>query len=371
MTSRFTIKLGKVFGIPIGLDPSWFLIFALVTWSLASGYFPSGWSTAQKWIGGAIAAIIFFVSVLLHELSHSLVAEHFKIPVRSITLFIFGGVSDIGAEPPTARAEFLMALAGPLMSLVLGGIFVGISRAAASIAVVATIAGVLGYINLLLGVFNLIPGFPLDGGRVFRAIVWGGTHSLRRATTIAATVGRVVAFGFILYGVYELLVLGNIIGGIWIAFIGFFLESAAGSQVQAQRVHDLLAGHTVSQAMSSRCAMASPDLTLQQLVDEHVLGSGQRCLVLSRNGGVEGLMTLHNIRQVPRDRWDMVTAREVMTPAAQVKSVAPTDELTSAMEEMDRDGVNQLPVLENGEVVGMISREDVLSYLRTLREIGR
>jgi Zn-dependent protease/CBS domain-containing protein len=369
---RHTIPLGRVLGIPIGLDPSWFLIFALVTWTLAASYFPSefnNWPQAQYWIVGAVTAILFFASVVLHELGHSIVALRYKIPVRSITLFIFGGIAQIAAEPPSAVAEFLIAVAGPLTSFALAVIFGLLRQAFTGIAPLLALAEYLAYINGTLAIFNLIPGFPLDGGRVFRAIIWGVTGNLRRATLIAATVGRFVAALFILVGVWQVFS-GSLGNGLWLAFIGWFLENAAVVEVQQQRLHDLLAGHTVSQAMSRSCAIAPADLTLQELVDHHILASGQRCLVLTRGDETVGLLTLHHIRGVPKDQWAAVTAAQAMTPMSQMKRVQPDVELRVALEEMDRDGVNQLPVMTDGRVLGMLSREDVISYLRTLREIG-
>lgn len=369
---RRTIPLGRILGILIGLDPSWFLIFALVTWMLAASYFPNefqGWPTAQYWIMGAVTALLFFASVLLHELGHSIVALRHKIPVNSITLFIFGGIAQLGGEPSSAAAELAIAAAGPATSLALAAVFGGLQLVLTDIAPLAAAAKYLAYINGTLALFNLIPGFPLDGGRVFRAIVWAITHNLRRATEIAAAVGRVIAFGFILFGVWQVL-RGNLANGLWIAFIGWFLDNAASGQVQQARLHDLLAGHTVSQAMSRSCSTASADLTLQELVDRHILGGGQRCLVLARGEEVVGLLTLHNLRDVPKERWATVPASEAMTPLSQMKRIRPDVGIEAALEQMTADGVNQLPVMSDGRVEGMLSREDVISYLQTLKQLG-
>src|SRR5512136_2176398 len=197
--NRSSISLGRVLGIPIGVDYSWFLIFALLTWSLATSYFPAeftNWPVAEYWIVGVVTVILMFASVLLHELGHSVVALRYKIPVRNITLFIFGGVAQIGAEPPSASAEFWIALAGPAVSFGLAVFFRLLQTISGAFSPLLALVTYLAYINGTLALFNLIPGFPLDGGRVFRAIVWGVTHNLRRATLIAANVGRVVAFLF-------------------------------------------------------------------------------------------------------------------------------------------------------------------------------
>jgi len=370
--NRLTIPLGRVFGIPVRLDPSWFLIFILTTWTLAVSYFPAefeDWPRVQYWVVGAVTAVLFFASVVLHELGHSVLALRYRIPVRAITLYIFGGVAQIGAEPPSATAEFWIALAGPLVSFALSAIFRLLQPAFDAAPPLLALTKYLAYINGSLAIFNLIPGFPLDGGRVFRAILWGVTKSLRRATLIAATLGRTIAFLFILGGVWQLFT-GNPGNGLWIAFIGWFLDNAAVSQMRQQAVTTLLAGHRVSEAMSRSCAVGSADAPLQELVDRHILGQGQRCLVIEREDDVAGLLTVHHIRKVPKEKWSTITAAQAMTPVDQMKWVQPNVELQEAVAEMDRNGVNQLPVMTEGRVLGMLSREDVISYLRTLQELG-
>ena len=369
---RHNIPLGRILGIPIGLDYSWFVVFALLTWMLAGSYYPAefkDWSPLLYWFMGAVTAIMLFVSVLLHELGHSVVALRYNIPVRSITLFLFGGVAQIGAEPPSAIAEFLIAIAGPLVSLVLAVLFYSVQPLVAGMEPLLGLAKYLAYINLALVLFNLIPGYPLDGGRVFRAIVWAITGNMRRATLIAANVGRFFAFLFIFAGVWQMFS-GNFGGGLWIAFIGWFLDNAASAQVQQVMFQGLLAGHRVSQAMSTHCTAVPADLTLQQLVDEHILGTGQRCFLVNRGGNTIGLMTLHRIKEVPRGQWATTNAAQVILPLEHLKCVDPDTELWAALQEMDRDGVNQLPVTRDHHVIGMLSREDVITFLRTLQEVG-
>jgi len=369
---RQQIPLGRIFGIPIGLDYSWFLIFALITWALAVSYYPAefpDWSAALCWTMGAVTAGMLFASVLLHELGHSVVAMRFRIPVRSITLFIFGGVAQIGAEPPSASAEFLVALAGPVTSLALAAVFEGLKGLAGGPGPVFGLLEYLAYINFALAMFNLIPGFPLDGGRIFRAIVWAVIHDMRRATLVAATVGRVFAFLFILFGVWQIFQ-GHLVNGLWIAFIGWFLDNAANAQVQQVAVQGRLAGHTAGQVMERHFPTIPGQTTLQQLVDEHILGSGLRSFVVTDATGAAGLMTLHGIKEVPREAWTTTTAAQVMVPFARVRSVTPDTEVWVALQEMDRNGVNQLPVVAGGTVTGMLSRQDVISLLRTLRDLG-
>lgn len=368
--SKQTVPLGRVMGIPIGLDYSWFLIFFLLTWTLAIGYYPvefPNWPQAQYWIVGAVTAIMLFVSVLLHELGHSAVAIRYKIPVNRITLFIFGGIAQIATEPPSPKAEFWIAIAGPAVSFTLA-IFFGLLRTVLTpVAPLFALAQYLSFINGALALFNLIPGFPLDGGRIFRAIVWGITHNMRRATSLAGNVGRFIGFLFIAFGVWDMFG-GNLFGGLWIAFIGWFLERTATAQIRQQMVQGLLAGHRVADAMSGFYTSIPAEDTLQQLVDDHVLGGGRRSFVVKRGAEVAGFLTLHHIKEIPRTRWSTTTAAQSMIPAEEMKRVRPDTELSKALEEMGRDGVNQLPVMTDGNLVGILTREDVINFLRTLQD---
>ncbi len=371
--NRSAISLGRILGIPIGVDYSWFLIFALLTWSLATSYFPvefANWPVAQYWIVGAVTVIFMFGSVLLHELGHSVVALRYKIPVRSITLFIFGGVAQIAAEPPSAMSEFWIAIAGPIVSFGLALIFGVLQSLLGALAPLLAVAKYLAYINGALGLFNLIPGFPLDGGRVFRAVLWGITHNLRRATLIAGNVGRLIAFVFILVGVWQIFT-GNFGNGLWIAFIGWFLESAASSQIQQQTIHDLLAGHHVADAMRRDYTWILPDTTLEQLIDKHILGGGRRSLVVKQADQVLGLLTLHNVKAIPSTAWSSTTASQVMIPIEKVKWIRPEADLVDALGEMDRDGVNQLPVMLGDQIQGILGRDDVINFLHTMSEFRR
>ena len=369
--SRHTIPMGRVLGIPLELDYSWFLVLALLTWALAVGHYPAefkGWSPSLYWIMGAITAVMLFVSVLLHELGHSVVARRYKIPVRRITLFIFGGVSQIEAEAATAGADFRIAIAGPLVSLALAALFGLLQPVVAGVSPLLALVRYLAYINVTLAVFNLIPGFPLDGGRAFRALVWRFTRDFHRATLVAASVGRGFAYVFILIGVWQLFA-GNFVGGLWIAFIGWFLESAAVSQTQQVVLQDLLTGHTVAEAMSRDVSAVPVGATLQQLVDQHVLTSGRRSFLVQRDQVVLGLLTLHHLVQIPRAQWATTTAEQAMIPAARMKAARPDTELKVGLAEMDRDGVGQLPVMVDGRVVGMLRREDVIGFLRAAQQL--
>ncbi len=369
--SRHTIPMGRVLGIPLELDYSWFLVFALLTWALAVGHYPAefkGWTPSLYWIMGAVTAVMLFVSVVLHELGHSVVARRYKIPVRRITLFIFGGVSQIEAEAATAGADFRIAVAGPLVSLALAALFAVLAPVVAGVSPLVALVRYLAYINVALALFNLIPGFPLDGGRGLRAIVWGLTGDFHRATRIAASVGRGFAFVFILVGVWQIFA-GNFVGGLWIAFIGWFLESAAVAQTQQVVLQDVLEGHTVAEAMSRDLTTIPAGATLQQLVDRHVLTSGRRSFLVQGDQAVLGLLTLHHVVQIPRIQWGTTTAEQAMIPAARMRSARPESELKTALAEMDRDGVSQLPVMVDHQVVGMLRREDIISFLRAAQQL--
>lgn len=369
--NRHTIPLGRILGIPISLDFSWFLIFVLLTWSLAVSYYPSefkDWSTGMYWMMGAVTAVMLFVSVLLHELGHSVVALQYKIPVRRIILLVFGGIAELGSEPPSALAEFWVALAGPIVSFFLALIFSLLQPLVSAAEPLLALVKYLAYINGILGLFNLVPGFPLDGGRIFRAIVWGITKNMRKATVIAANLGRMIAFMFIMIGVWQIF-RGNLGNGIWIAFIGWFLDNAASSQIQRLVIRDLLAGHKVSEVMGQNYVFIPPDYTLQRLVDDHIFGAGRRCMIVKEDETIMGLLTLHRLKAISRSEWGTITAGEAMIPREDIRFVAPDIEIWEALGKMDRVGVNQLPVMENNRIVGMLSREDVISYLQTLQEL--
>jgi hypothetical protein len=263
----------------------------------------------------------------------------------------------------------LIAIAGPIVSLALAVMFTVIQPALAAIEPLWGVAKYLAYMNFALALFNLIPGFPLDGGRVLRAFVWAVTKNMRQATLIAANAGRFFGFLFIFAGVWRIFS-GDFGGGLWIAFIGWFLDNAASAQAHQVVFQGLLADHWVSQAMSTHCVSVPADLTLQQLVDEHVLGTGRRCFLVTRGSDTVGLMTLHRIKEVPRANWANTTAAQVMLPLQEMKRISPATKLWAALQLMDRDGVNQLPVMTGSQVVGMLSREDVVTYLGTLQELG-
>nr|MBC7245569.1 site-2 protease family protein [Chloroflexota bacterium] len=368
-----SVRIGRILGIEIRVDYSWFIVFVLVTWSLAGQYFPGtypGWSRTAYWVIGALTSVLFFASVLAHELAHSLVSEASGVPVKDITLFIFGGAARITDEPQTAGGEFWMALVGPLTSLAIAAVsgFVWLVSRAFS-PYLHALASWLAVINLSLALFNLIPGFPLDGGRIFRALVWAVTGNLRQATRIATNLGRLVAYGFILVGVVQLFS-GNWVNGLWIAFIGWFLDHAATSSYQRVALREMLAGHKAREVMTTECQFIPPHLTLDTLVDEIILPSGRRCFPVQEGGQLYGLLTLHRISQVPRQAWGHTRVQDVMIPRVQLKTVHPDDELDVILERMTTEDVNQFLVLDEDELLGMVARDNLLNFIRVRSELG-
>jgi len=365
-----TIPLGHLFGIPIGAHHSWFTILVLLTWVLAVSYYPAefhDWAAVLYWIMGALTAILIFVTVLAHELGHAAVALRYGVPVRGITLFIFGGVAEIYEEPPSAVAEFWIAIAGPLVSLTLAAVLGLLQATLSGVAPLLALTKYLAYANGTLALFNLIPGFPLDGGRVLRAVAWAITHNMRRATLLAANLGRGVSLLIIVVGVWQLID-GHMGTGLWIAFIGWFLETAARAEVRRQEIQGLLAGRRTTEAMDADPAFIAAGTTLQQVVDRAIRVAGQRSFVVEADDHTVGLLTLHQIKGVPRSEWSTTAVARVMIPAARAKSIGPDSELWIVLQEMDRSGVIQLPVMENDRIVGMLTREDIMRFLRTLRE---
>lgn len=366
------MRLGYIWGIPIGLHLSWFLIFALLTWSLSTGYFPAEYpqlSGITHVVLGVVTSILFFASVLAHELGHAYLALRNKIPVKSITLFIFGGVAQIGQEPQSPGVEFRIAIAGPLVSLGLAGLFGITFLLDQAIPLLAAPSLYLMRINLILALFNMIPGFPLDGGRVLRAIVWRFTNSFQRATQIASISGQAVAFGFIGLGIFTIFS-GQFFNGVWLVFIGWFLQNAAASTHAQANIQQHLRGISVGQVMSRECARVGSLIPISTLVEERVLTGGERCFFVADNGKLEGMLTLKDISKVPQPSWRFTTTRQAMMPANQLVSVTPETELMSALQTMDNANVAQVPVIVEGELVGVLSREQVVHYLRSRAELG-
>jgi Zn-dependent protease/CBS domain-containing protein len=359
-----------------------------VTWNLAAGVFPAlhpEWSLGLNWLMGLLASALFFASVLAHELAHSLMALARGLPVRRITLFIFGGVSNIEREPPSPATEFLVAVVGPVTSILLG---VGFSVLGASLAngaaltpgtienvlaqlsPLATLLLWLGPINIVLGLFNLIPGFPLDGGRILRSALWAATDDLRQATRWASWVGQAIAWLFIVGGIamifgVRLPFFGTgLLGGLWLAFIGWFLNNAAVQSYQQVVVQDILEGVPVSRLMRADAPVVSPSLPLSALVDDFIMKTDERGFAVVEDGRMAGMVCLEDVRRVPRDQWDVTPISQVMTPASELDTVGPREDASQALDKLARRDVRQVPVLEGGRLVGMLRRRDILRWLQ-------
>jgi Zn-dependent protease/predicted transcriptional regulator len=372
------IRLGRIAGISIGLHYSWFIIALLITLSLAQHFraVAPQWSRAVVWMAAVVTGLSFFAALLFHEMAHSLLAKARGLRVRAITLFALGGISQIETEASDAKSEFWIAIAGPIMSVVIGLLVLGTAwlmgwqpRSEPATPVIGVLVW-LGYINLTLAAFNMIPGYPLDGGRVLRAVIWGITRSADRSTRLAAKVGQAVALMFILWGLIQFFS-GGSFGGLWMAFIGWFLLDASRSSYVQIELMAGLRDRRVSDIMDRDCATVEGHLSLQDFVDEYVLRSGHRCFVVLQNDRVSGLITTHEIKKVARDSWPHTSVQSVMRPLAQLRTIAPDTPAVQALELMSREDINQLPVISDGHLAGVFSRAHVLRFLRTHAELHR
>jgi Zn-dependent protease/CBS domain-containing protein len=370
---RGSLRVARIGDIDIGVHYSWLLVFLLVAWTLAEGVFPQqlpDLATRTYWIMGVVSSLLLFVSVLVHELAHSLVAESRGLRVRDITIFVFGGVSNIREEPRSAADELVIAAVGPIASLGLAAVFWAISQTTALPDPANGVVGYLAGVNLILGVFNLIPGFPLDGGRVFRALVWGGSHDMATATRIAVGVGRGVSLLFVLAGLLFVVVFGAFISGIWLVFIGWFLNNAAEANGQQAEAMEKFRDVTVRRLMQPDPPAADPGANLGDLIWSHLLETGQRAVPVVEGGRLAGMLTLKEIRAVPQDRWQGTPVRDVMTRADDLQPIGPDDSAAAALRLMNAAEADVLPVVDEGILVGILRREDLARYLQIRRDLG-
>lgn len=360
------IIIGQVWGIPIQINPSLLLILGLITWSLAGGLLPNAYpemTTTGRWMTALFTAVLFFGSILVHELAHAWEARRQGIPVQSITLYIFGGVAQIAGKPRSPGGEFRVAAIGPASSFVLAGLFYLLNRTVGDQGYLGASTQWLALINLMLGAFNLLPGYPLDGGRVLESIVWGVTGKLENGVRAAATAGQIIAYIMIGYGFF-LAIRGDIFQGIWLAFIGFFLHNAAGSERRSLLQQSQLSGVPVSSAMGIvREPNIASNIIIQNLVENHVLSLGQASFIITVNGTPAGVVTLPDIAAVPRAEWQSRTAGDLMTPLNSLPTVAPEDDLLAAVQLMSANELLFLPVFENGRLAGLLTRDEVMRYL--------
>lgn len=378
--------LARIAGIDVYLDWSLAIVFMLVTFSLGGVAFPTwhpDWGAGTVWLTAATAAVLFFASVLIHELAHALVGRRFGIDVPTITLFVFGGMAQMREEPHAWRPELLMAIAGPITSLLLGALFVWIGSALSGplpdttdpeaflsgLSPAATLFFWLGPINVILGLFNLVPGFPLDGGRVLRAALWGATGDLVRATRWASNAGRGVAWLLIATGFAMALGVrvpffgSGLGGGLWLALIGWFLHNAAVASYRQLLVRESLVEVPVARLMTTEHKTVAPGLTVRRFVDEHLLRGDQRAFPVVDGGRLVGLVCLKDVHRLPRDEWDTRSVADIMTAAGELATLSPEDDGVEALNALNRRNVNQLPVVDGGRVIGIVRREDVLRWL--------
>jgi Zn-dependent protease/predicted transcriptional regulator len=372
------VKLGRISGIAIGLHYSWFIIAILIVLSLADHFHTVSphWSETVVWSAAVVTGVLFFLALLLHELAHSLLAKAWGLRVREITLFALGGVSQIESEASDAKSEFWIAIAGPITSFVIGVVLLGVAWLGgwrvgreATTPVTAVLLW-LGYINIALGVFNMIPGYPLDGGRVLRAAIWWITRNSDRSTRLASQIGQGVAFLFILLGLLRFFV-GENFGGLWIAFIGWFLLDAARASYASVGLTARLRGKRVADIMDRECPTVEGHLSLQDFVDAYLLHSGLRGYIVLRGDQLIGLITPHEVKGVPRDLWPQTSVQSVMRPLAQLRTVSPNTPALDALQMMGREDINQLPVISDGRLEGIFSRTHVVRFLQTHTEMHR
>jgi Zn-dependent protease len=370
-----SFRIGRIAGIQIGVHASWFVIFFIITYSFAAGELPRtyhGWQPALYWVVGASISLLFFASVLAHELSHALVARSFGLRVRDITLFIFGGAASLEDEAKRPRDEAVMAGAGPVASLVLGAVLSGIAVVVPQ-PQVSAIAGWLGFINVWLGIFNLIPGFPMDGGRILRAILWKVRGDRYAATRNAATVGRAFGYLLIAIGVYLILQTDNPFNGIWLALIGWFLSNAAEASVAQLSVERSLRGVKVRDVMEADPPSVGPNERVADLVNERMMRAGQRSfLVRHDDGGLTGIVTLSDVRRIPREQWEEARVTDIMTRFADLATIGPDDRVQPALKLLQEREVNQLPVVgeNHHDVLGLLTRAGIVRLIEARMRLG-
>jgi Zn-dependent protease/predicted transcriptional regulator len=373
-------EIGRALGIPIRVHASWFLVFIFVTWTLATGYLPEalpGLSGSRYWGMGAVAALLLFFSVLLHELGHSYVALRYHIPIGQITLFLFGGVAHMRKEPPSPLAEFLIAIAGPVVSFAIGAFCFGLAVAVESLFFPAgghgfvVLGGLLGFNNVVLGLFNLIPGFPLDGGRALRAGLWAWGKNFNRATSQAAFIG--LSFGVLLGGLGALLLGGAIAGifnpstagnGGWLIFIGAFLFGAAWSTRRQVAIRTALSTAVVRDVMIRAVVTIPLHTTVQTAVDEFFVAYGYGGFPVSDEGQIIGLIAVEDVQAIPQSLWSWRTVKDVMHPASPLLFIQPDWSIMQAMERMAQTGWDRLVVVEDGQPVGLVTRSAFAQFLQ-------
>ncbi len=367
-------ELFKLFGFSVKIDLSWLFIAVLVTWTLASGVFPTsfpGLRSETYWAMAAAGMLGLFLSIVLHELSHSLVARRHGMQMKGITLFIFGGVAEMSDEPPSAKAEFWMAIAGPIASVVIALVCFGVYRVGTLLDWPAPVNGVfaeLAWINAILVAFNLVPAFPLDGGRVLRALIWQWKGSIRRATQITSQFG--VAFGItlIVLGVLAI-VSDNFVAGMWYVLIGLFLRGAAQMSYQQLLIRRALEGESIGRFMTTEPVTVAPELPIARLVEDYIYHYHYKMFPVVENGKVLGCVTTRHVRDVPRDQWPARTVKDIVESCSPANTISPTTDAMKALAQLTRAQASRAMVVDDGKLVGMLSLKDMMQFLSTKIEL--
>jgi len=369
---KYAWRVGRIAGIEIRIDSSWFIILVLFTWSLASAYFPErfpNWPQSQYWLIGLITSLLIFVSVLVHELSHSLVAIAQGEKVKNITLFILGGVAQISEEPKQPVQEFFMALVGPLTSFAIGAAAFILSLFLKDVnEILGAVASYVGLINIILGVFNLLPGFPMDGGRVLRSIIWKITGDLRKATKIASIVGQGFAFLLIFVGILQ--ILRGALSGFWLIFIGWFLHSAAVRGYQQVMVESVLKGVSAKELMTTDFHTVPSTLLIQDLVDSYILREKERVFLVQDEGVLKGIVCLEDVKKIAHEDRTKTTVAEIMTPRDKLEAVTPDSDGSDVLNSLTSKEIHQVPVMVDDRVQGIICRTDILRFIQLRKDLG-
>ncbi|MEM3607262.1 MAG: site-2 protease family protein [Candidatus Bathyarchaeia archaeon] len=372
-----SLKIGKIYGIEVRLHYTWIIVFLMVVWSVGFSYTPlqyPGQGPLRYLVVGVSSAVIIFLSVLFHELCHSIVAKRMGIPVPSIVLFLFGGVSQIAEEPREPGEELKMAVIGPLSSLLLAGVFAAARLLSVQLLGLREVAvsAVLQYgfiINLMLGLFNLIPAFPMDGGRVLRAMLWMRSGSLISATRKSALAAEVISYAFIGFGFLSIFT-GGIANGMWLIFLGWFIKSGAEASLRHTVIAQALAKEKVRGFMSSPVCTVSPDWSLEEAVNECFYKYTHGGFPVVDEGGLKGILAVEDVRRIPRDRWRDTPVKEAMTPLARLVTVNPEDPASEALIKISKYGIGRLPVVEDGKLIGIITRSDLMRAVKTRIELA-
>jgi Zn-dependent protease len=368
------VTLFRLFGFEVRLDWSWLIIAVLVSWSLARGVFPSyymGLSPGTYWAMGIIGALAFFLSIVLHELGHSYVARKEGIPMRGITLFIFGGVAEMGEQPPSPKAEFWMAIAGPVVTLIIAGVCFALAKLGYAAQWPISTVGVLSYlawINLVLLAFNLVPAFPLDGGRVLRSILWAWKKNLSRATRIASAIGSGFAFLLMGWGIFTF-IFGNFIMGAWYFLIGIFIRNASQVSYKQVLLRTALAGEPVSRFMTAQPVSVPASASVKEVVEDYLYKYPYKLYPVVRDGQLLGCLALDQIKLIPKEQWSSRTAESVAAPCSSENIIEPNADATKALSAMSRTHTNRLMVVDHGHLLGIVALRDLVLFLSRKLEL--